>query len=402
MQEATTDAPQDTGAGIRALRRRLYDESRSAFLWADLAFLYATTGLLDKAVRAMEAALGVAKSNRYVLRSAARFFVHIADLARAHDLLRKNERTPHDPWLLAAEIAVAGAARRHSRLVKTGRQMLLAEKLSSFHASELSSAIGTLEYEAGRRGREFTEKSLVEPTENAIAQAAWHKRHFGGGLDIHGSVLRVSSEAHAWQSFKSENWGRSLKASKAWLEDQPFSSRPAVFGSYVAAVVLANYDETVEICRRALEASPDDRILRNNLAFAYANRGQLEDAARLIEDYRLPPDSDDLPVFTATRGLIHYRRGDTVAGRHCYLQAMAGLREQAPRLGLQRSVMGLLYFASEALRAGDPGAEQLRAEAVAAGIALDDASLKPLTERLLRQGRTPTEAQQNTAPFPGS
>src|SRR5271170_3663699 len=57
-------------------------------------------------------------NNRHVLRSAARLFFQVRDFERAHDLIRRNESTLGDPWLMAAEVALSGFAERRSTFMK--------------------------------------------------------------------------------------------------------------------------------------------------------------------------------------------------------------------------------------------------------------------------------------------
>src|SRR5439155_22265534 len=97
----------DHRSRIRVLRQRSIAEPRNAFVWVDLALLYTTLGLRDQAARAIRIALALAPEDRFVLRCASRFLVHIGDAERAHHILKRSEATPYDPWLMAAEFAVS-------------------------------------------------------------------------------------------------------------------------------------------------------------------------------------------------------------------------------------------------------------------------------------------------------
>ena len=87
-------------------------------------------------------------------------------------------------------------------------------------------------------------------------------------------------EAQAWNSFQAGASEDALANSKSWLVDQPFSRRPAILGSYIASSLLEDYRAAVEITEKSLLPNPNDPILLNNLAFAYASLGQLDDARR--------------------------------------------------------------------------------------------------------------------------
>ena len=104
-----------------------------------------------------------------------------------------------------------------------------------------------------------------------------------------------------------------------WLLDEPFSSRPALAGSYLG-VSLTNNCEFAEACAVAgLRAEPKNATLRNNLVVALAYQGRIDEA--IAQFVKIPlPLPDDLPayIYTATAGLVQFRRGDIEYGRRCY------------------------------------------------------------------------------------
>src|SRR5205823_4591050 len=107
--------------------------------WVDIARHYSIMGFNEQARRAIQKGVALAPENRFTLRSAARFYIHIGDPEVAHDILKRSEKTKSDPWLLAAEIAAATVAGRTSRLVRRGRGFL--DTHPPFQATELASAI---------------------------------------------------------------------------------------------------------------------------------------------------------------------------------------------------------------------------------------------------------------------
>ena len=52
-------------------------------------------------------ALQLAPTNRHVLRSASRLFLHLDDSERAYDIIAQSDATVDDPWLIAAELSFA-------------------------------------------------------------------------------------------------------------------------------------------------------------------------------------------------------------------------------------------------------------------------------------------------------
>src|SRR6185295_6008504 len=97
---------------IKALKQRRIAEPRNAFVWSDLARLYVLVGLRDQAERAMQVALSLAPFDRFIVRSAARFFLHSSNPDRSLQILRRNERTKLDPWLMAAELAFSSVVNK--------------------------------------------------------------------------------------------------------------------------------------------------------------------------------------------------------------------------------------------------------------------------------------------------
>ena len=153
------------------VRRKLNAYPRNPILWTNLARLYTSLGVQDKATRAMRVALSLAPENRFILRAASRLCLHQGEPEEAHQILLRAPNLTADPWLLAAEIATASARGKTSRLVKTGRNLLESPRHSPFDLSELASALGTLEIMEGNRraAHRLITVSLGKPTENSIA-----------------------------------------------------------------------------------------------------------------------------------------------------------------------------------------------------------------------------------------
>ncbi len=368
--------------GVRDARRRLIAYPRNPILWSNLARLHLSLGAADKAARAMRVGLALAPANRFVIRSAARFYLHQGQPDESHWLLANAGGVRSDPWLLAAEIATAAAIGRKSKNLKLGQRFLEAQRLPPFHLSELASAIGTIEALLGnaRAARKLVGLSLIEPSENSIAQAAWLARKTGSTY-LPPAPPTTSSEANAWNSARSGLWVAALAEAKKWQSEQPFSSRPSVFGTHVASVALGDHAEAVAFGRQGVLGNPDDFVLLNNLAFALASQDLTAEADHVLS--RVNP-RQMTPIqqatFQATTGLVAYRSGRAELGRFHYQAAIrlaAALRDK-------REHLARVYFAFEELRAGaaDAGAARSAALDHAAALVQSDPSTAPLIERL--------------------
>lgn len=174
------------------LRRRLNISPRDPVGWVDLAREYTILGKFRRAERAIVVALQMAPANRFVLRSAVRFFVHRGEPDRALSILRKAPSISGDPWLLGPEVSVVFMAGKSPQLTKVGRRALGSQNFSNLEVSELAASLATLEFRAGstRVARRLFRQAIREPTENMIAQLRWASDHHIG-LDVATTLLDV-------------------------------------------------------------------------------------------------------------------------------------------------------------------------------------------------------------------
>ena len=333
---------------IRILKSKVRDDLRDSISWLDLARLYATMGAQEHALRSVSMALALAPDNRFILRGASRFFVHRGEPDVAHRLLRKSPATPDDPWLVSTEIAVAGLLKAPPKFYKKGLAFL--ESLAGFpqHISELASGLGTLELASGstRKAKKLFSSALVAPNDNALAQVGWAARHMPGfEFSPLNTKVPFSYEAMTQYYMQNAEWDKALEQAVNWLQDQIFSSRPAVRASYLAAVHKEDYQNSELFARQGIRANPEDFMLRNNLIYALAKGGKVPEAkaelARVAMDELKPQDK---VVYMATAGLICFEENDPVEGRKLYRKAI----ETARDIGAERlRVMATMFWALE-------------------------------------------------------
>lgn len=321
---------------VASLKGRLNEDPRAALTWAEIARAYAALGQSAKASSAMEIALAVAPTDRFLIRSAARLSVHLGEPDRAHRLLASAERLRSDPWLLSAEIAIAPLAGRQSKNHGHARRVLESGTFLPHSTSELASALGTEALEAGdRRGvRRLLTASLVNPTENAVAQAEWVSRQEQSfEFDRSWLVVEDSFEARAHVFAREREDLQALENAGAWLRDQPFAQEPAVFGSYRGAL-SKDYETSIRFARAGLQANPTDYMLRNNLVFALASSGRIQEARdelNLLDEHTESQRLDGEWGLTveATKGLVAFREGDIAAGRAAYLKVIKDAKDSS-------------------------------------------------------------------------
>jgi tetratricopeptide (TPR) repeat protein len=264
--------------------------------------------------------------------------------------------------------------------IKHARKMLESGRFSPFQLSELASALGTLEAASGNRksSRLLIGQSLQQPSENSVAQAAWLSRNAGIATPAAMDVSQ-SAEAVAWEAFRTGDWNRSLDGTQKWLADQPFSSRPAIHGSLIASAIFENYDQAVEFAQSGLLSNLDDVSLYNNLAFALAQQGAVEQAKKVlrkVDEGSLLPSQ--LIYIFATFGLIEFRSGHPEQGRALYRRSL----ETARAIKEEKGELARVYLAFEELRIRSPFAEESRREAIEATSNLTEPWCQTLVDRL--------------------
>lgn len=366
MAEPVLSTKEASHRKIRALRSALHNFPRNPLALMDLAREYVGLGQPWAALKPVREALALAPGNRFVLRSASRFFLHQKDYEQAHDILRRADRTKKDPWLVSAEIAVASAAGRRSSLVKLGQQFIESKNFHPSHISELASALGTLEMEAGkvRLMKRLFRRALEKPTENSLAQAAWVARKVGNlGFETNVQDTPRSYEAGAWTSITNGHWENSLAYAELWLCDEPFSKRPTLFGSWVALTTAPDYSKAERMARHGIKTHPDDFILLNNLAVALAYQGKPIDALNWFSKIPHKTGGEDLSTGTylATSGLLQFRLGAPDEGRKLYRMAVDDAKHKKVT---QAAVWALLHFAREEYRLARSKGDQLVKEAL--------------------------------------
>lgn len=349
-------------ASIALLRQRLSDDPRNALALSESARLYTMLGQIEKAQSLLERALSLHPDDRFFLRATSRFWVHVGDKERAQKLLRSRSRTLNDPWLLSAEISISSLTERPSRNLKAARRMLDAGRWSPSDLSELAGAVGTVDLvsEKKRHARRLFEFSIEAPNDNSLAQAEWAARKLPPGFSEELSEaegVAVPGEAAAIKAETAGDHSAASTHAREWVNDQAFSTLPAVFGSYHAAI-SKDFEASFQFAESGLLANPHSPKLLNNAAFALAKSGQHEKARRYFNQIR-PSDypANEGPIYLATEALIAMRSGDQRAGIDGYRRAI----ETASNA--HQKAVALLMFATELSAAGSPDASEVVAEA---------------------------------------
>lgn len=345
-------------AQVGSFKRRVRRFPREAVTWMDLARAYVTNGQDDLAKRPVQIAIALAPTSRFILRSAVRFFLHVQEPETARRLLIACPRTPTDPWLLAAEAATSSVVGKPPHFARLSRRVAASTEFPLLHLSELATAVATIEMEAGahRPAKRLFQRALLEPTENAVAQVEWATRQ-DPTIQIPEVAYEVprAYEALAWNNLHDGRWERIVRAAESWLHDEPFSSRPAIFGSWASMFANRNFKKAQEFAQAGLVTHPGEPLLLNNLAVSLVDLGDLTAAREaLAKVANCSANSKTMIPIIATRGLICFRHGLLVEGRAYYREALESARHhKEPWM----EVLALLHLAREELSLDPTAAE---------------------------------------------
>jgi tetratricopeptide (TPR) repeat protein len=230
--------------------------------------------------------------------------------------------------------------------------------------SELASAIGTVHLKDGnRKARKLFNTSLVDPTGNSLAQAEWANPHLGDL--VRPQVLennQDSLEARVFQAYWRGDFQEVVRRCEAWRAEEPYSSRPALFGSG-AAITIEDFPAALRFCDEGLKQNPEQAILKNNRAYSLIATAKYAEGIHLVASCLAHSDGYAIAVATATLGFFHMRTGDSSQGVKLYRDAIANLKRSN---NVPAETLAWAYFAHEAARAELPEASQIFSDAKAA------------------------------------
>lgn len=310
---------------INKTKKLTINQSSNSINWIELARLYTIKNQLDKANKCITVALQLSPNNRFVLRSAVRFFIHTSQEEKAIYYLKKSNAIKEDPWLISAHIATSRLIDRYSPFIKIGEKIITSKKYSAFDLTELSSSLGTIELEHGsfKKSKPLLDLSLINPNDNSLAQFEWlskkdNRLHFNSD-----SFQEVKNpfEAFAYENFQKGSFQESFYNCINWYLDFPYSKRPLVFGSYIASL-LEDYDASIIMCLAGLRLNSSEIGFVNNIIYALCLKNQLDEVPKYLEllnrNNSLSLDNEEKITIQATLGLYYLKINEIDKGKELY------------------------------------------------------------------------------------
>ncbi|MDI4635840.1 hypothetical protein J7U46_22430 [Pelomonas sp. V22] len=347
---------------VKHARSLLAIDYRNPVLLMDTARELAAMRQDKAALRYVRAAVALAPKSRFVLRAAARYYLHIGEYEIAHDLLRRSPLIGSDPWMQASEIAVATVRGKTSSLAKQAIKRLSEAKQVGAEATELASAVGTVELLSGsdKKARVLFKHALSHPNDNSLAQAEWAATKLKLVVDHRALQTPLSYEANSHNAYRRQEITAAIDHAVLWAKDEPFASRPMDAQCYLLSLE-GRYTEALAAAKVAHDLDGDDIGPALNLLFAQIQAGDLDDA---MEDFLRIGRHPDLKLhathYLANGGALAYAMGHIDEARLLYQRAIKSARARGEPYS---EALARAFFARIATHVGDPQAHAIVNEA---------------------------------------
>jgi tetratricopeptide (TPR) repeat protein len=243
-------------------------------------------------------------------------------------------------------------------------------------------------------------QSLVDPTGNSLAQAAWAEPLARVELLNGSGKISREYEACAHQAYSKGDFERALSHCENWIADEEYSSRPYQFGAATAGA-LDDYEASIRLTDKGLMLEPNSIGLRLSKIYALAIANRLQEAKKVIATFTNETDKYVCAILKADEGLIAFRSGDTQNGKALYLEALKNFKS----LGNQESLRtACAYLAREAALAKDEEAEALfnAAMQINSSTSFSNLAIRVLNEAGLALGKPPDTLPQRLKPTSSS
>lgn len=352
---------------IHGIRQRLHLMPYNPFLYVDLARAYLLLGQVKNAEEAMKSALHYGADNRFVARSAARFYLHQQDRDRAYEIIRAKGAVSSDPWLMAAEISINMLRGKTSNYIKRGSEMIESGHCSPFGFTELASSIGTLELYNGanRKSNKLFKKALIAPNDNSLAQIQWVNSFDALPFDINKPV-NYDFEVRTYDAWFQGRYSEAVHEAVNWICDMPFAHKPVNIGYTLCTNYTHDFALAAAILDVGLRSDDNNPQLLNNKAYCAARNNQIKEAKEAMDKLKIilrHDNSFSLKVCSpATEGLILYREGKYLEGAEKYKEAISIAKNEETEEGKFLYRKAVLNYCRERLIAREGNSADVMAE----------------------------------------
>lgn len=346
----------DQRAQLKLTKQRVQKFPRDAIAWLDQARLYTILGSYQNARRSVLAALHLAPGERFITRSAIRFFVHFGKWDEALQHAQRAYALNADPMIFGPLLSVASRLGKLPAQVKGVVKGALASPNQFLH-SETLEAFGTLELMAGadQRSKPYFRQAWRDPALSVVGHSQWILREHLPTLAPDQKInFWTSKEAVSWLRFNTLDFGQTTIDANEWALEEPFSRSPHILGT-IAACISGDFANAAQVAERGLIANPKDDILQNNLAFALLRDGRVIEGEKAFAPLLSRVDDKKEVAIAATYGLLLMSKGQVAAGTQYYLEAINRAVELKDRRNAVRASLNFIVSNLEATKTIDSG-----------------------------------------------
>ena len=169
------------------------------------------------------------------------------------------------------------------------------------------------------------------PSHNVVTHSEWIAReHFPSMMEIAEKKFAESVEARTWQQYANLQVDEAIVLAHEWALEEPYAKNAFCLGSFLA-FHKNDYNSGIKILENGLKAAPHDFMLQNNLCFGLLKANRVNDAE--IEFARMPRAESPVSqvIFSATNGLLEFKRGNIELGRNLYFESVMKAKEIGDR-----------------------------------------------------------------------
>ena len=362
---SSINIPEKYWTKIQGLKKRLKLYPRDAISCIDLARVHSSIGQANQASRYVERAVKQCPNNRYIIRSAARFYSHIKEPDIALAVVKHNSVSGSggDPWIQAAEVSVCNLLGKTPGWGAKKIKSLNQSKAPNISQSEIAAGLAALELKNGnsKSAKKLFERSMLAPTDNSLAQLKWAKSKgllSKNYMSMLSATVKLSFEANLYDAISKEDGHTAATEAWNWLADEPYSSQPALIGSSICSGVLNDLERAIEFAEQGIIATPNEPFLLNNKLFALARLGEITKAQEILPQLqKWKHDGKFEPFFHAAQGIIEFRKKNITAGRTHYSNAVNAAKAKDNK---GRMMLALIHWFEEEVIYGSFGAEIIK------------------------------------------
>lgn len=352
---------------ISRLKKLVAEYPRDWLAWSDVAFYYALLGEDERALRCLQISSNACPRNAYILRSHARFLVHLGKPEEALFILKKSGDIKNNPLIASGALAISEAFDLPSISVSSCKRLLKSYSGDPVFSSDLLASLGTIEFRNGnlKKAKEYFAMSFKNPSENALSQYGWlhHKHGFNAPVD-NGGLLSSSIESQVNRLYVQSDFQGCRSKLIELHQFQPFTDAPLTDAGYISLLGLEDPEFVIELSQNRSSYRAMSFGELNNFIVAKLVLNDLSSIEGLLgllaEKARKDQASDQRGVFLATAGMFMFKAGNIDEGRFLYQEA---INHFGTRNSLRASALAKFFYAENLTGIDDRAREKLLASA---------------------------------------